>query len=121
MNNNEIALEIIKKSHNGLTAYEVLGKFNIRKKVQPMTVYRSLKKLEELGKIHKSNHNKKYILCNHSHNKKHNTNIALCKKCGDTKELKCGIFYSILKKYVSKKFNFNTYDLEITTTCRECN
>jgi len=121
MNNNSTVLDIIKKGKKNLTAYEIIERFNTKRKVQPMTVYRSLKQLMEFGKIHKSNQTKSYILCNHSHDKKHNTNIAICKNCGTTQELKCGIFFSILKKYVSKKFNFTNYDLEITTTCKECN
>ena len=40
MNNDEITFNIIKKSKKSLTAYEILDKFQIIKKVQPMTVYR---------------------------------------------------------------------------------
>ena len=65
MNNNEIALNIIKKSKKSLTAYEILDKFQKIKKVQPMTVYRSLNHLINEGVIHKANHNKSYLLCNH--------------------------------------------------------
>ena len=73
MNNNEIALNIIKKSKKSLTAYEILDRFQEIKKVQPMTVYRSLNHLINKGFIHKANHNKSYLLCNHYHKEKHNT------------------------------------------------
>ena len=43
MRNDDITLSIIKKSTKNLTAYEILEKFQKIKKVQPMTVYRSLK------------------------------------------------------------------------------
>ena len=50
MNNNDIVFDIIKKSKKHLTAYEILDKFQKFKKIQPMAVYRSLKKLiEEAG------------------------------------------------------------------------
>ena len=75
MNNNEIALNIIKKSQKSLTAYEILDKFQKIKKIQPMTVYRALNHLLKEGIIHKANHNKSYLLCNHSHKEKHKTNI----------------------------------------------
>ena len=42
MNNNEITLNIIKKSKKSLSAYQILDKFQKIKKVQPTTVYRSL-------------------------------------------------------------------------------
>ena len=44
MNNNDIVFDIIKKSKKHLTAYEILDKFQKFKKIQPMAVYRSLKK-----------------------------------------------------------------------------
>jgi Fur family zinc uptake transcriptional regulator len=57
MSNNEIVLNIIKKSKKYLTAYSILEKFQKVKKVQPMTVYRSLNNLIDKRLIHKSNQN----------------------------------------------------------------
>ena len=99
MKNTEIVLSVIKKSSKKLTAYAILEKFQKIKKVQPMTVYRALNDLIEQGVIHKSNQKKTYLLCNHSHNKEHNPAIAICKKCGDTEELKSDLFSSLLKKH----------------------
>ena len=70
MNNNNIVLNILKKSTKGLSAYEILNKFQKYKKIQPMTVYRALKKLTNDGLIHKTNKNKRdeikgeKIVCN---------------------------------------------------------
>jgi len=120
MNNNEIALNIIKKSQKSLTAYEILDKFQKIKKVQPMTVYRALNHLLKEGIIHKANHNKSYLLCNHSHKEKHKTSIAICTKCGDSQELHSDLFSSILKKTRLKKYEFLLFDLEISTVCKSC-
>ena len=120
MNNNEIALNIIKKSKKSLTAYEILDRFQKIKKVQPMTVYRSLNHLINEGIIHKANHNKSYLLCNHFHKEKHNSSIAICKKCGDSEELISDIFLPILKKTRLKKYEFSLFDLEISTICKRC-
>jgi Fe2+ or Zn2+ uptake regulation protein len=49
MNNDEIIFAIIKKSKKNLTAYEILDKVQKTKKVQPMTIYRSLKNLTDKG------------------------------------------------------------------------
>ena len=103
MKNNVITLNIIKKSKRSLTAYEILDKFQKIKKVQPMTIYRSLNCLIKEGIIHKANNNKSYFLCNHSHKEKHKTSIAICKKCGDSEELKSDLFSPILKKTRLKK------------------
>lgn len=120
MNNNDIVFEIIKKSKNHLTAYEILNKFQNIKKVQPMSVYRSLNKLISENKIHKSNQTKKYMLCNHSH-KNHNPSIAICKKCGETEELNSNLFEEIFNKKIFKKYDFKNYELEVSAICKACN
>ena len=120
MNNNEITLNIIKKSKKSLTAYEILDKFQKIKKVQPMTVYRSLNHLINDSIIHKANHNKIYFLCNYTQKEKHNTSIAVCKKCGDSEELQSDLFSSILKKTKLKKYAFSLFELEVSTVCKNC-
>ena len=120
MINNDLVLNIIKKSKKPLTAYEILDRFQKFKKIQPMTVYRSLKKLIDNDKIHKSNQNKTYVLCNHSHTS-HNPSIAICRDCGDTEELKSELFETIFKKNPIKKYDFSKFQLEVSTKCRRCN
>ena len=120
MNNNDMDFDIIKKSKKHLTAYEILDKFQKFKKIQPMAVYRSLKKLIEEDKIHKSNQNKTYVLCSHEH-VKHNPSIAICRDCGDTEELKSELFETIFKKNPIKKYDFNDFQIEVSTVCRRCN
>ncbi len=63
-----------------------------------MTVYRALDNLIKEDRIHKSNQTKTFILCNHSTSSNHNTAIAICKKCGDTEELKSRFFKISLKE-----------------------
>ena len=120
MINNDLVFNIIKKSKKPLTAYEILDRFQKFKKIQPMTVYRSLKKLIDNDKIHKSNQNKTYVLCNHSHTS-HNPSMAICKDCGDTEELKSELFETIFKKNPIKKYDLSKFQLEVSTKCRRCN
>ena len=122
MNNNNIVLNILKKSIKGLSAYEILNKFQKYKKIQPMTVYRALKKLTNDGLIHKTNKNKTFHICNTSDTHDHNAILAVCNDCGITEELNTNLFSKIIKQVRSKnKFNFNNFNLEITTNCKECN
>ena len=106
-----MVFDIIKKSKKHLTAYEILDKFQKFKKIQPMAVYRSLKKLIEEDKIHKSNQNKTYVLCSHEH-VKHNPSIAICRDCGDTEELKSELFETIFKKTQSKNMTSTIFRLK---------
>ena len=102
MSNKELVFNIIKKSAKSLSAYEILDKLQKIKKTQPMTVYRALDKLIEEDRIHKNSINKKFVLCNHSHDENHNTAMAICKKCGDTEELNQIFFLLFLKRIQSK-------------------
>ena len=122
MNNNAVVLNILKKNTKGLTAYEILNRVQKFKSVQPMTIYRALKHLTDNGLIHKTNKNKTFHLCNTSGSHEHNAVLAVCNDCGVAEELKTKLFSKIIKHVKSKsKFNFNSFNLEITTTCRECN
>ena len=122
MNNNAVVLNILKKNIKGLTAYEILNRVQKFKSVQPMTIYRALKHLTDNGLIHKTNKNKTFHLCNTSGSHEHNAVLAVCNDCGVAEELKTKLFSKIIKHVKSKsKFNFNSFNLEITTTCKECN
>ena len=121
MNNNAIVLNILKKNTKGLTAYQILSRVQKFKHVQPMTVYRALKNLTNDGLIHKTNKNKTFHLCNTSEKHEHNAVLAVCNDCGVAEELKTDLFSRIIKQVKSKrKFNFNNFNLEITTNCKDC-
>ena len=122
MNNNTLVLNILKKNTKGLTAYQILNRVQKFKLVQPMTVYRALKSLTDDGLIHKTNKNKTFHLCNTADEHNHNAVLAVCNDCGAAEELDTSLFSKIIKHVKSKKkFNFNNFNLEITTTCKECN
>jgi len=120
MNNDEIIFAIIKKSKKNLTAYEILDKVQKTKKVQPMTIYRSLKNLTDKGLIHKSNFNKNYTLCNHSHQENRNTVLAICKKCGISEEIITKLGFSDPQRKKIKKFDMINFDTEIFSNCKSC-
>jgi len=121
MKNSSLVLNILKKNPKGLTAYELLNRVQKFKLVQPMTIYRALKDLSKKGFIHKTNKNKSFHLCNTSETHEHNAVLAVCNDCGVAEELNSSIFSKIVKHVKSKnKFNFDNFNLEITTTCKEC-
>ena len=122
MKNNTLVLNILKKNSKGLTAYQILERIQKFKFIQPMTIYRALKELNDKGLIHKTNKNKTFHLCNTSGSHEHNAVLAVCNDCGVAEELKTKLFSKIIKHVKSKKkFDFSNFNLEITTTCKECN
>ena len=121
MKNSALVLSILKKNPKGLTAYQLLNRVQKFKLVQPMTIYRALKDLSKKGFIHKTNKNKSFHLCNTSETHEHNAVLAVCNDCGVAEELNASLFSKIVKHVKSKnKFNFDNFNLEITTTCKEC-
>ena len=121
MKNSALVLSILKKNPKGLTAYQLLNRVQKFKLVQPMTIYRALKDLSKKGFIHKTNKNKSFHLCNTSETHEHNAVLAVCNDCGVAEELNASLFSKIVKHVKSKnKFNFDSFNLEITTTCKEC-
>ena len=126
--NNKLVLNSLKKSPKGLTAYQILSIVLKSKSIQPMTVYRALKNLTTNGLIHKTNKNKTFHLCDTAHvcsitkAHEHNAVLAVCNDCGTAEELSTTLFSKIISSIKTKsKFNLNNFNLEITTTCKECN
>ena len=86
-----------------------------------MTVYRSLKNLQEIGVVHKSNHNKTFFVCKSDKKDKHNPILAVCKKCEKTEEINPTIFSKIFHNLKTKeKYDFSNFELEISTLCKRC-
>ena len=122
-NKNDLrTLRILKKNNKGLTAYGVLRELQKSKNVKPMTVYRSLKNLQEIGAVHKSNQSKIFFICKSNAKDKHNSTMAICKKCNKTEEIDSNLFFKILQNLeIKEKYDFSKFEVEISTLCRRCN
>ena len=122
LKNDQQVLGILKKSSKGMSAYDVLKELQKYKNIKPMTIYRSLKNLQKLGVVHKSNQSKSYFLCHSDAKEKHNPALAICKKCEKTEEINPNIFSKIFNSLKTKeKYDFSNFELEISTLCRRCN
>ncbi len=122
LKNDQQVLGVLKKNTKGLTAYGVLREIQRYKNIKPMTIYRSLKNLQKMGVVHKSNQNKNYFLCHSDVKEKHNPALAICKKCEKTEEINPNIFTRLFSNLKTKeKYDFSNFELEISTLCRRCN
>jgi|TARA_B110000008_G_C16619029_1_gene423710 Fur family zinc uptake transcriptional regulator len=122
LKNDQQVLGILKKNTNGMSAYDVLKEIQKYKNIKPMTIYRSLKNLQKIGVVHKSNQSKNFFLCHSDVKEKHNPALAICKKCEKTEEIDPNIFSKIFNNLKTKqKYDFSSFELEISTTCRRCN
>ena len=123
MNNNQIVLKIIRNNKKALSAYDIVDKFQRIKRIQPMTVYRSLNSLISEGYVHKSNYHNTFVLCKFSHVENDITILSVCTKCKDIEEVvmdrnKMGLLLNVLD---FKKFNTNKLQqIEIPAICKAC-
>jgi len=121
LKNDQQVLSVLKKNTKGLTAYGVLREIQRYKNIKPMTIYRSLKNLQKMGVVHKSNQSKNYFVCHSDSQEKHNPALAICKKCEKTEEINPNIFSKIFNSLKTKeKYDFSNFELEISTLCRRC-
>ena len=122
LKNDQQVLGVLKKNTKGISAYGVLKELQKYKNAKPMTIYRSLKNLQKMGVVHKSNQSKTYFVCNSSAKDKHNPAVAVCKKCEKTEELNPNIFSKLFNNIKTKeKYNFSNFEIEISTICQKCN
>lgn len=123
MNNNQIVLKIIRNNKKALSAYDIVDKFQRIKRIQPMTVYRSLNSLISEGYVHKSIYHNTFVLCKSSHAENDITTLGVCTKCKDIEEVvmdrsKMGLLLNVLDL---KKFNTNKLQqIEIPAICKAC-
>ena len=123
MNNNQIVLKIIRNNKKALSAYDIVDKFQRIKRIQPMTVYRSLNSLISEGYVHKSNYHNTFVLCKFSHVENDITILSVCTKCKYIEEVvmdrnKMGLLLNVLD---FKKFNTNKLQqIEIPAICKAC-
>ncbi len=124
LTNDRIVLKILKNNKKRpLSAYDILDKFLRIKKIQPATVYRSLKNLIDQNLVHKINLTNKYIVRNEFPSENDVTTIAVCDKCNDYEEIvmnkyKMSLAYNILDL---KKFSLENFIVEIVSECKQCN
>ena len=119
--NDKRTLSILKKTNKGLTAYGILRELQKYKSIKPMTVYRSLKNLQEIGVVHKSNQSKIFFVCKSDVREKHNPTMAICKKCNKTEEIDPNSFFKILQNLkIKEKYDFSKFEVEISTLCKRC-
>ena len=123
LTNDRIVLKILKNNkRRPLSAYDILDKFLRIKRIQPATVYRSLKNLTEQNLVHRINQSNKYIVSSENSHENDVTTIVVCEKCNDYEEIninkfKMSLAYNILDL---KNFDLNDFSVEISSQCKNC-
>lgn len=114
-------LELICTSHKAIGAYELLDLFKQEDaKAKPVTIYRALDFLMDVGLVHKVESLNAFIGCLQSE-KQHQTAILICDNCKNAYEVDATIVYENLLN-ISQDLQFKTQKLtiELCGLCVNC-
>ena len=105
-----------------LSAYELIALQESRqsRKIAPLTVYRHLDFLIEVGLVHKIESTHTYVSCGHPDHG-HESQYLLCTKCGRADELESETLEKVLSD-MAHKHGFQTTKsvVEMTGLCVDC-
>jgi len=114
-------LELICSSHKAIGAYELLDLFREEDlKAKPVTIYRALDFLMEVGLVHKIESLNAFIGCLQAETQ-HKTVILICDKCKNAYELEATSVYQKIFT-MSKKVQFTPafLNIELHGLCVAC-
>ena len=79
-------LTVLAREEKPLTAYEIVDRLSIPKKVQAVQVYRALDFLQEAGCVHRLASKASYFACDHEHHPGEAVVFMVCSHCGTVQE-----------------------------------
>jgi Fur family transcriptional regulator, zinc uptake regulator len=115
-------LEALLASHQPLGAYELIDRLAKRgARPAPITIYRALDFLRELGLVHRIESRNAFIACVHNHESSDPVVFLICEKCGAVGEAASAAVADTIKT-ASRAAGFTpkTPVIEISGTCAHC-
>ena len=113
-------LNAIVKQKAPVTAYDLLKILSINKDVKPPTIYRAIDFWSKHGFIHRVESLNAYIYCDKDH-KHEGSQIAICDKCGITKEIHLDNLNISQRLKEEESFSVSNWSFEIHGMCQNCN
>jgi len=115
-------LELICASHKAIGAYELLDLFKQEDpKAKPVTIYRALDFLMEVGLVHKIESLNAFIGCLQSE-KQHQCAILICNQCKNAYEIDAiPAYQNLFELSQSVQFTVQKITIELRGLCVNCN
>jgi len=115
-------LELICTSHKAIGAYELLDVFKQEEpKAKPVTIYRALDFLMEVGLVHKIESLNAFIGCLQSE-KQHQCAILICNVCKNAYEMDANpVYENLFELSQSVQFTAQNITIELRGLCVNCN
>lgn len=107
-----------------VSAYELIERLEKRqeRKIAPLTVYRHLNFLIQVGLVHRLESTQSYLVCDHpEHEHQHDSQYLLCSSCGRADELESKKLSSLLDKITDQHgFQPQAAIVEVKGVCGDC-
>lgn len=115
-------LDVLLASHHPLGAYEIIeGIARHDKRPAPMTVYRVLDFLREVGLVHRIESRNAFLACVHQHGDHATTVFFICDNCGEAGEAVLpGVSRSIEANARNAGFTPRAAIVEVSGVCASC-
>ena len=119
----EAVLRILAEDHKALGAYDIIERLRARGRViAPISVYRILDVLLEVGLVHRIESRSAYVACHGSHEGDSGPLLFLvCNGCGRVAETSDGGLAEMLAERADKAgFTVQDSVIEVSGHCRDC-
>jgi len=121
--NQHVVLEALKASDLPLSAYQILDAEYVRSQglKAPLTIYRALDKLIELGLVHRIESLNAFVACNQGHHHTEPSVFMICEKCNRITEISIEAIQATVSRQAAEQgFKVNTVHVEASGLCRAC-
>jgi Fur family transcriptional regulator, zinc uptake regulator len=114
-------LDVLTSDAKPLSAYEIVDRLGVWKKVQAVQVYRALDFLQAAGCVHRLASRASYFACDHSHHAGEAVVFMVCSACGSVAEAPSQTIARELEGVVQAAgFKPATPILEVEGQCPDC-
>lgn len=105
-----------------LKAYEIVERLSTpNRRVSPISVYRSLDFLIELGIVHRLATQNAFVVCDHDHAQDETLVFMICQCCGDVEEAVLpGVTRSLAVTAEAHGFRSRGHSIELQGECEDC-
>lgn len=119
--NQQLVLRILQSAEAPMTAYEILHSLRRRGIKSPLTVYRALKRLMDLGHVHRLESINAYLACT-SHHYRHGLAVfTICRNCRHVDELAGdALVRNLQASAIQHGFHVEVATIELKGQCASC-
>ena len=120
--NQGVVLEALRESAGPMSAYQILAVESVREKglKAPLTIYRALDKLVEVGLVHRIETLNAFVSCDQEHHTEPPA-FMICEECKRIIEVGTrSIQRTVLKQAEEQGFQVNQMHVEVSGRCRKC-